>query len=60
MPLSKRHKEQQKKNYTLLFIILGVMALFFVITLIRFSNGAKPSDGSKKEEETLSSKSLTL
>jgi len=37
MPLSKRHKEQQGKNFVLLFILCAIMALIFGVTLLKMS-----------------------
>ncbi len=35
MPPSEQHKRQKVKNYTVLAIIFAMMALFFVISIIR-------------------------
>ncbi len=36
MPIGKRHHEQKGKNIALLLLLLGIMALFFALTLVRF------------------------
>lgn len=35
MPLSPRHTQQSRKNYALLCVLLGLMALFYVITIVK-------------------------
>lgn len=35
MPLSDLHKQKRKKNFTVLALILGFVALIFVISIIR-------------------------
>lgn len=37
MPLSDIHKAKRKKNFTILALILGFMALIWIITMIRIS-----------------------
>ena len=39
MPISKIHKEKKKQNLVTLALILGLMALIFVIALIKTSQG---------------------
>jgi hypothetical protein len=36
MPLSKRHKELRSRNIVLAGVLFGLVALFFVITLVKF------------------------
>ena len=35
MPLGKTHHTQKRKNYTLLAILIGLMVLFYAISLMR-------------------------
>ncbi len=35
MPLSKMHQKKKAKNYALLFILLGLVILFFALTLVK-------------------------
>lgn len=35
MPLHPEHEKKKYKNYTLLAVLVGVMALFFVLTIIK-------------------------
>jgi hypothetical protein len=35
MEPENRHRAQRVKNYALLFILLGVMAMFYTITIVR-------------------------
>jgi len=37
MPHSELHKKKAKKNYTVLAIIFALVALFFVISIIKMS-----------------------
>ncbi|MFW0777586.1 MAG: hypothetical protein ACN2B6_07710 [Rickettsiales bacterium] len=37
MPLGKPHHTQKRKNYTLLFILIALMVLFYAITLVRLT-----------------------
>lgn len=37
MPLSDRHKQQKTKNYTILILMLIIVAIFFGLTLIKIS-----------------------
>jgi hypothetical protein len=36
MPISEEHKKKKYKNYALLFILLGLVVVFFTATLIKF------------------------
>ena len=40
MPIGETHHKQKAKNILLLIILLGIVGLFFAITLIRFKSGA--------------------
>lgn len=35
MPLGKRHKEQKSKNRALLFILVGIVIFFFILTVVK-------------------------
>lgn len=37
MPLSTRHKEQRAKNFTLLFVLLGVAIFLFGLTALKIA-----------------------
>jgi hypothetical protein len=39
MPYSKQHKDKKQKNLALLLILLGVVALFFTITIVKIKTG---------------------
>ncbi len=36
MPLNEVHKRQKGKNIALFFVLLGLVALFYALTLIKF------------------------
>lgn len=36
MPYSPQHKRQRGKNIALLAVLLGLMALLYLITIVRF------------------------
>jgi hypothetical protein len=38
MPFDKIHQQKKYKNYTLLFVLLFVVVLFFGITMVKFSS----------------------
>lgn len=40
MPYSDLHKKKKAKNYTLLAILVVLIALFFVLTIVRMSSVA--------------------
>ena len=37
MPLAPRHKEQRSKNFTLLVILVALVAVLFVLTMMKIS-----------------------
>ena len=37
MPYGKRHNAQKRKNYLLLAILVALMAVFYVLTLLKIS-----------------------
>lgn len=39
MPYGEMHEKKKAKNYTLLIVILAVIALFFGMALVKFSGG---------------------
>lgn len=39
MPYSKQHKEKKQKNLILLLILLGAVALFFSVTIVKIKAG---------------------
>lgn len=39
MPHSELHERKKFKNYTLLLLLVGLVVLFFAITLVRFQAG---------------------
>ncbi len=39
MPRSDLHKKQKTKNYALMAMLFGLVALFWVLTIIKLKNG---------------------
>ena len=39
MPLSELHKRRRTRNVALLAVLLGLVALFFVMSLVRMGEG---------------------
>lgn len=39
MPITELHKRKRAKNFTLAGILLGIMALLFVLTLVKLGGG---------------------
>jgi hypothetical protein len=39
MPIEKLHKLKKKKNLAILALILGWIALIWIITMVKISNG---------------------
>jgi len=39
MPITELHKRKRAKNLTLAGILLGIMALLFVLTLVKLGGG---------------------
>ena len=37
MPLHGQHNRQKSKNYTLFFVLLGLVALIYAISIMRMS-----------------------
>jgi cell division protein FtsL len=36
MPISEVHKNKRTKNFALLFILIAIVATFFLVTIIKF------------------------
>ena len=39
MPLSQHHKRRRVRNFTLLAVLLGLVALFYVMSIVRMGGG---------------------
>lgn len=39
MPKSDLHKAKKKKNFTILALVMGWIALIWIVTMIKVSNG---------------------
>ncbi len=37
MPLSKEHEKQKVKNYTMLAVLVGLVLIFFIATIVKYS-----------------------
>ena len=45
MPLTELHKKKRAKNFMVLGIIVVMMVVFYMITIIRLTEGVKASMG---------------
>lgn len=39
MPIGDEHRKRRARNYALMAVLLGLVALFYVITIVRFGSG---------------------
>ena len=43
MPYSKLHQQKKVKNYTLLVVLLSIIAILFVVAMVKMSNSGMVS-----------------
>lgn len=37
MPVNEQHREKRKKNLVMLLILLGIVGMFFALTILKFT-----------------------
>lgn len=41
MPLSEEHKKKRARNYALAAVLLGLVVIFFLVTLVKLKGAAQ-------------------